>query len=57
MKFEPVNNVVNKYMQDLKNDIDSDLILQKSDLHDEPKITEIGNVYKVSKFEDRKIKS
>lgn len=61
MHFEPVINVVNKYMQDLKADLDSsDLIQSKSEIHDEPKITEggvIGEFYKPSKFEDRKIKS
>jgi len=55
MKFEPVGSVVNKYMSDLKADLDSDLIEQKSE--GEPKITEIGSDYKPTMFEDRKIKS
>ena len=43
MHFEPVSNVVNKYMQDLKNDLENgDLIQAKSDIHEEPKITEAG---------------
>ena len=57
MQFEPVNNVVNKYMEDLKADIDQDFVQQKTNVHDEPKITEVGEYYKPSKFEDRKIKS
>ena len=39
-------------MQELKADIDQDV--QTSD---EPKIAEVGEYYKPSKFEDRKIKS
>lgn len=62
MKFEPVNNVVNKYMQDLKADLDSDSMVQQNDDpkpdKDEPKIqSEVGQYFKPSKFEDRKIKS
>ena len=62
MKFEPVNNVVNKYMQDLKDDFDSDSMVQQNDDPKpdkvEPKIqSEVGQYFKPSKFEDRKIKS
>jgi hypothetical protein len=51
MKFEPVNNVVNKYMSDLKADIDDgDMLQQKSEVHEEPKLTEVGEYYKAGKF-------